>query len=280
MDELIDELKAAQVHEDHVALLEDYIEFRAKKPKQAKPPKKEAGIADNDDDEPPDLVDLLEDSEPSTWLRHSRDPYSGSRTFSWKVHFTKLCLWRVTKWLEAGGQVKSLPPRLRKYVLSEFGKKHSDKLRKRAERGDKEAQEDLDWFRYRALPKPYVPKKELASEAHSIKSNTPWDFEDRFIDSLGLDEDGYKQEALLGDTFYETYDDDYCSDGETYKTSASTHDLVRPNYTQSLNRLFGQEVDERALTKESLQRRDRRLKKAWEAFSPTWNADCKRRRKG
>ncbi len=163
-----------------------------------------------------------------------------------------------------------------------FGQKYVDALRKRAKK-DPKAQDDLDWFRYRALPMPYVPKEELACEAHSIRSNIPWDFEDRFLDSLG-------EEPILGDFIEEDYADDCCSD-ETFRPSIWVHDLVKPDFTQSLNRLFGQEVDERRLTKESLGKRpvpigddgndavvkyrwikaDERLRDAWKAFGPTWN---------
>jgi hypothetical protein len=180
----------------------------------------------------------------------------------------------VADFVAQGGVINICPPKQSKYVFSKVGAKHADALRKRAYRGDKEAQEELAWFRHRALPKPYVPDQELACDAHSIRSNIPWDFEDGFIDRLGL-------KPLLGDTLQEDYHHDDCDDGPGYKPSYSEHDLVKPDYTQSLNRLFGREVDEGRLTKDGLEHSAKimrcpgeaqTVKATWKAFSPTWNA--------
>jgi hypothetical protein len=124
------------------------------------------------------------------------------------------------------------------------------------------------------LPKPYVPKQELACDPDSIRSNISWDFEDKFLDRLE------QKHVLWGDTIQEDYADDGCADGETFKPSVWLHDLVRPDYTQSLNRAFGQEVDEARLTKEALKGANKRLRKAWRDFEPTWTASLRAGRRG
>jgi hypothetical protein len=285
--------------------------------------------------------------------------------FSWEAFFEAICLWRVDTWLEAGGQIKTLPryefskrskdrtkldgsPR---YVFDKWGENYNDALRQRAKRGVKlrkpmmvgglvvseekpsdiqlgrielglttkndvqqaikqEAQRDLDWFKYRALRQPFVPKQELAHDAHRRRSNNVWDYEDKAITKIDAIAKINQQKAsipdyvlshigqfeLLGDTFANDYDHDYCSD-EEYSPSHSEHDLVRPDFTNSLNRLFGREVDEKELTKESLGKKyvladdeegktykqvkaDKDLVKAWDAFGATFSKVLRLERKG
>jgi len=108
-----------------------------------------------------------------------------------------------------------------------------------------DAQHELDWWRYRALPKPYVPIRQLAHDPHSIRSNIPFDYEDRFLSNL--------EECIpmWGDTF-EDVDHEF-DEAERDSPSHDVFSLVAPDFTNELDRLFGQEVDEKKLLDDGLE---------------------------
>lgn len=200
----------------------------------------------------------------------TRFGYSGSITTLPKYEFSK----HITK--KPGKVVRNTWRRLNglpRIVFSPAGAKYVDKHRKRASRGDKEAQAELEWFRHRALPRPYVPTGDRRCHPHSIRAPYfDWRFESRFLVRALAKRNEHKE--LWGEAYFETYDDDNMgimserADGSRgYKPSASVHDLVRPGYTNSLDRLFGQETNHRRLNKETLQGR--------EDYAATWNAFLK-----
>ncbi len=174
----------------------------------------------------------------------------------------------MNEYLAQGGEVTYCRAYLRKYVFSTEGLAHAEKLAKRVKRGlapsdvqagriflgliskdeakensKKEAQQELTWWRHRAMPKQYEPKGDKRCDPHSIRSNTS-DYEDRFLDRVGIREEGSEGE-LLDDVLTDEYGHDYMEfeEGNTgHKPSVKVHALVAPDITNSLDRLFGQEM--------------------------------------
>jgi hypothetical protein len=215
---------------------------------------------------------------------------------------------QIESYLAMGGTITGLPMTGRKYVFGQAAAKHSEVLRKRAARGKRydgilgniiagriflqlttkdeaqgkskcDAEEELAWLRQRALPKPYVPIEELAHHPHSIRSNTPWDFEDRFLGKLDLSRTQDDCAITWGDTFFEIYDHDDMGiiselpqGPEGYKQSATVHRLVLPDYVQSLDRLFGREVDDKRLNADSHRdcRTAKELRQVWKHYKVAW----------